>query len=123
MAARNLHVNRGKTYYVYMLASRSRNLYIGVTNNLKRRVLEHKEGSVPGFTRKYRIHRLIHFESFTDVRDAITREKQTKAWRREKKLALINRNNPGWLDLAADWFDKKPGKCRSLAPHGRKGSG
>jgi putative endonuclease len=119
---RNLHVNRGKTYYVYILASRSRNLYIGVTNNLKRRVLEHKQGLVPGFTHKYRIHRLVHFESFSDVRDAIGREKQIKAWRRDKKLALVRRNNPGWLDLAADWFDRKPRKCRSLAPSGCKDS-
>ena len=123
LAARNLHVNRGRTYYVYILANRSRNLYTGVTNSLKRRVLEHKEGSVPGFTRKYRINRLVYFASAGDIRAAIAQEKRIKAWRREKKLALISRNNPGWLDLAADWFDKKPGECRSLAPNGCKGSG
>jgi putative endonuclease len=123
LAARNLHVNRGKTYYVYILASRSRNLYTGVTNSLKRRVREHKEGLVPGFTRKYRINRLVHFESFADVRDAIRREKQVKAWRRAKRVALISRHNPAWADLAEGWFDKKPRKSRSLAPNGRKGSG
>lgn len=72
-------------YYVYILASRSRTLYTGVTNNLKRRILEHRQGSVPGFTRKYRIRRLVHFEPFDDVHRALVCEKRIKAWRREKK--------------------------------------
>ncbi len=94
-----------KRYYVYILASRSRNLYLytGVTNDLRRRVLEHKQGLLAGFTKKYRIHRLVYFESFNDVREALGREKQIKAWRREKRVALIKSGNPAWDDLAADW--------------------
>ncbi|MBI4466620.1 MAG: GIY-YIG nuclease family protein [Acidobacteria bacterium] len=87
------------------MASGSRTLYTGVTNNLKRRVREHKQGSLPGFARKYRIHRLVHFESFADVRGALVCEKRIKSWRREKKVALIERQNPAWDDLAADWYD------------------
>ncbi len=97
-------------YYVYMLASRSRNLYAGVTNDLKRRVLEHKQKLVGGFTSKYRIHRLVYFQPFEDVRHAIAREKQIKGWRREKKVALIKANNPTWDDLAADWYHSPPRK-------------
>ena len=91
-------------YYVYILCSRSRNLYTGVTNNITRRVAEHKQGLVPGFTHKYRIHRLVYLEPHEDVRAAICREKQIKAWRREKRVALIERDNPAWDDLAAGWF-------------------
>ena len=69
-------------YYVYILSSRSRNLYTGVTNNLARRVSEHRQGLIPGFTHRYRIHRLVYFEPFVDVRAAISREKQIKKWRR-----------------------------------------
>ncbi len=96
-----------KRYYVYILASRSLNLYTGVTNNLKRRVLEHKLGQVEGFTKKYRIERLVYFQEFARAREAIAHEKQIKAWRREKKLALIRAVNPGWVDLAENWYDGK----------------
>ncbi len=96
-------MRRSQTYFVYLLVSRSRNLYTGVTNNLMRRVLEHRKGLVPGFTRRYRIHRLVYCESFSDVRDAIAREKQIKSWRREKKIALIQVSNPTWDDLAERW--------------------
>jgi len=89
-----------RTYFVYILASRSRNLYTGVTNNLQRRIVEHREGVVPGFTARYRILRLVHFELFADIRYAIAREKEIKAWRREKKIWLIERHNPTWEDLA-----------------------
>ena len=102
-AARDLLLSESKRYYVYILASRSRNLYTGVTNNLRRRVLQHREGLTEGFTKKYRIHRLVYFESFEDVRTAIRREKQIKGWRREKKVALINATNPTWDDWAAEW--------------------
>jgi adenine-specific DNA-methyltransferase len=88
------------TYCVYILASRSRNLYTGVTNNLERRMVEHRQGLVPGFTSRYRIFRLVHFELFGDIRYAIAREKEIKAWRREKKIWLIRRHNPTWADLA-----------------------
>ncbi|MEE9235229.1 MAG: GIY-YIG nuclease family protein [Candidatus Acidoferrales bacterium] len=92
---------------MYILASRSRNLYTGVTGELKHRVMQHKLGVIEGFTRKYRIHRLVYFEIYSDVRDAIAREKQIKRWRREKKVKLIEGQNPTWDDLAAGWFDEK----------------
>jgi putative endonuclease len=94
-------VTAEKSYVVYILASRSRNLYTGITGNFNRRLVEHKHGLIPGFTRRYRIHRLVYFEVFAHVRDAIRREKQIKSWRREKKVALINRENPTGEDLAA----------------------
>jgi putative endonuclease len=87
------------TYCVHILASRSRNLYTGVTDNLERRMVEHRQGLVPGFTTRYRIFRLVHFELFGDIRDAIAREKEIKRWRREKKIWLIERQNPTWEDL------------------------
>jgi putative endonuclease len=96
-----------RAYCVYILASRSRNLYVGVTNNLRRRLVEHCEGLVPGFTSRYRIFRLVHYEVFRDVRHAIAREKEIKAWRREKKLWLIGRANPTWEDLAAQNVSQK----------------
>lgn len=88
------------TYYVYIVASRTRRLYVGVTNDLQRRVIEHREGTVPGFTKQYKIFRLVHFEIFGDIRVAIAREKEIKGWRREKKLWLIERDNGTWEDLA-----------------------
>jgi len=93
-----------RQYFVYILASRSRTLYVGVTNDLKRRLYEHKEGLVSGFTRKYRVHSLVYYEATTDVRSAIAREKQIKRWRREKKVRLIESMNPEWKDLAGGWF-------------------
>lgn len=77
------------TYYVYVIASRSRNLYVGVTNDLLRRMREHRRSGVPGFTARYGIFRLVHFELFGDIRMAIAREKEIKGWRREKKVSLI----------------------------------
>jgi putative endonuclease len=77
-----------------------------MTNNLFRRTAEHKYELVPGFSARYRIHRLVHVEMFTDVWAAISREKQIKAWRREKKIALIEKDNPSWGDLAENWFPK-----------------
>ena len=90
-------------YYVYILASKSRALYIGVTNNLERRLFEHRQKLIPGFTSKYNISRLVYFELFGEVRDAIAREKQLKGWRREKKIALIESLNPSWQELTAAW--------------------
>jgi putative endonuclease len=95
-----------KRYFVYILASRSRILYTGVTNNLARRVWQHREARAPGFTNLYQIHRLVYFESYRDVRHAIARETQVKAWRREKKVALIESENPTWEDLAGTWFEQ-----------------
>ncbi|MEE9235930.1 MAG: GIY-YIG nuclease family protein [Candidatus Acidoferrales bacterium] len=93
----------GKTFYVYILSNESRMLYIGITNNLIRRVLEHKNKQVPGFTKKYNLTRLVYYESTFDVRAAIRHEKQLKGWLRAKKIALIKSVNPQWKDLAADW--------------------
>ena len=94
-----------KRFYVYILASRARALYTGVTGNLMARVLQHKQGLVERFARKYRINRLVYFESFDKARVAIEWEKRVKAWRREKKVALINAANPTWEDLAANWYE------------------
>jgi putative endonuclease len=95
-----------KRYWVYILASTSRTLYTGVTNDLSRRVHEHKAGNGSLFTSKYRITRLVHFEETNDVRAAIAREKQIKGWDRKKKVALIEAANPTWDDLAGGWHDK-----------------
>ena len=94
----------GKRYYVYLVASPSRTLYTGFTNSLGRRSWEHKQGLVSGFTKKYRVHRLVYFEVYDDVRRAIDREKEIKAWRREKKVELVASVNPTWHDLAEGWF-------------------
>ena len=92
-------------YYVYILSSRSRAIYVGMTNDLLRRVDEHRRHVVPSHTARYRITRLVHFEEAESPYAAITREKQIKGWRREKKVALIAASNPTWEDLAGDWFD------------------
>ena len=88
---------------MYILSSRSRCLYVGVTNNLERRLYEHRQGQVK-FTSKYRINRLMYYEVFADPTSAITREKVIKDFRRSKKIALIESCNSLWQDLAADWF-------------------
>ena len=87
-------------YWVYVLASRSRVLYTGVTNDLPRRVQEHTQGLIPGFTQKYRVTRLVYFEQFGEIREAIAREKQIKGWVPARKLKLIEAANPIWEDLA-----------------------
>lgn len=93
-----------KTYCVYILASKLRVLYTGVTSNLVSRVWQHKTKQVPGFTQNYNCDQLVFFEAFRDVRAAIAREKQIKGWRRSKKLNLIESMNPKWKDLSADWY-------------------
>lgn len=94
-----------KTFYVYIMASESGTLYVGVTSNIKRRVCEHKNHLIPGFTEKYRIEKLLYFEIIEDAISAINREKQIKKWRREKKIELIDSENPNWSDLSQDWYD------------------
>ncbi|MEA3307909.1 MAG: GIY-YIG nuclease family protein [Chloroflexota bacterium] len=94
-----------KYYYVYIMTNTSRTLYTGVTNNLVRRVYEHKRGHGSKFTTKYHITWLVYSEVYNDVRDAIGREKQIKSWRRSKKVALIEAVNPKWRDLTLDWDD------------------
>jgi putative endonuclease len=93
-----------RLYHVYILASRSRVLYTGVTGNLEQRIRDHKQRAIPGFTAKYNVTRLVYCESFHDVRSAIAREKQIKGWSRGKRIALIESQNPVWTDLAVDWL-------------------
>ena len=95
-------------YYVYLMASLSRVLYVGVTNDLYRRVHEHKQKRLKGFTSKYNLTRLVHYEITSDVRAALAREKEIKAWRRQKKVALIEAANPQWRDLSEAWAAGDP---------------
>lgn len=93
-----------KEYYVYIMTNKSRTLYTGVTNNLMRRVYEHKNKLVPGFTSKYNIQFLVYYEAGNDINAAIAREKQIKGWLRSKKIALIDSMNPKWKDLSEEWY-------------------
>lgn len=93
-----------KEYFVYTMTNKSRTLYTGVTNNLMRRVHEHKNKLVPGFTGKYNIQFLVYSEAGSDIRAAFAREKQIKGWLRAKKIALIDSMNPEWKDLAEEWI-------------------
>jgi putative endonuclease len=110
-----------KLYYAYILASDSGTFYIGFTGFLEQRVFQHKEKLIEGFTKKYGIHRLLHFESFDDVHRAMARETQLKGWTRAKKIALIEKTNPRWKDLSADWY-RDINECSldssNLAPKG-----
>jgi len=99
-----------KTYYVYILASkRNGTLYIGVTNNLIRRVYEHKNGLADGFTKKYNIHQLVYFDQTSNIESALIREKQLKKWNRKWKLDLIEKGNPEWKDLSQNWIPDQVG--------------
>ncbi len=93
-----------KNYYVYIMTNNSRTLYIGVTNDLKRRVYEHKMELIDGFTKRYKLHKLIFFETSNDINSAIRREKQLKNWHRQWKINLIETQNPEWIDLAKEWY-------------------
>ena len=93
-----------KQYHVYIMTNRSKTLYTGVTNDLVRRVYEHKDKMIDGFTRKYNLTQLVYFEETTDVQAAIVREKQIKGWLRSKKVALIESANPNWNDLSEGWY-------------------
>ena len=94
-------------YYVYILSNKSNKvLYIGVTNDLQRRVYEHKNKLIEGFTSKYNVDKLLHYESTTDIKSAIEREKQLKSWSRAKKEELINKSNPQREDLSVGWFEE-----------------
>jgi putative endonuclease len=90
-------------YYLYILASKSGTLYVGITNNILRRIYEHKNHLIPGFTDKYDCHKLIYYEEHPTPISAIAREKQIKNWRREKKEKLIKTINPGWIDLMSSF--------------------
>ena len=92
-----------KHFYVYIMTNKSKTLYTGVTNDLQRRVYEHKTKAVTGFTQRYNVTQLVYYEIFKHVQVAISREKQIKTWRREKKVKLIEGMNPTWKDLSGDW--------------------
>ena len=92
------------TYYVYLLTNwNNKVMYLGVINNLERRLYEHKNKLVKGFTEKYNVNKLVYFEETQDVTAAIAREKEIKKWRKEKKNQLVNRMNPNWKDLSSGW--------------------
>ena len=109
-----------RSYYVYIMSNAARTLYIGVTNDLERRVYQHKQRLVPGFTATYRVNYLVHYEESSDVHEAIERERQLKGWTRTKKVALIESSNPTWRDLSLDWHaDDAAGQ--SVGPSLRSG--
>jgi len=92
-------------YYVYIMTNKSGTLYTGVTNNIKKRVHQHKTKSVEGFTKQYNINILLYYEPFSDVYSAIAREKMIKGWIRKKKMELIKTINPDWVDLSREWYE------------------
>ena len=95
---------RDHTYFTYIVASKSRTLYIGITSDLRHRIFEHKSKAYEGFTSRYNCNRLVWFEQSNDVNFAIAREKELKGWLRSRKIELIQSTNPTWEDLSADWF-------------------
>ena len=103
----------GPMYFVYIMTNRSKTLYVGITNNLMRRVREHKTRTGSGFTAKYRLDRLIYFERFEYVHNAIEREKRIKGWLRIKKIALVVSVNPVWEDLSEEWYTRHQYKPQS----------
>jgi putative endonuclease len=105
-----------RRYYVYIMASKSRVLYVGVTGFLMPRVLRHRSGEGGTFTRRYNAQRLVYFQSFHNVGDAIARESEIKNWRREKKIALIEERNPTWEDLAQGWGEPAPMRVENKRP-------
>jgi putative endonuclease len=103
----------GRTYYVYIMTNNYGTLYTGVTNDLERRILDHKQKLVPGFTKRYNITRLVYYEETGDVHAAIAREKQIKGWTRGKKVELIESRNPNWENLSAGWLEQRDPSLRS----------
>jgi len=106
-----------RDYFIYIMTNVSKTLYVGITNNLMRRILEYRSKSIPGFTKKYNITKLVYFDSTSDARTAIAREKRIKGWRRARKMELINSINPYWIDLSVNWSVEGAGdpSLRSLA--------
>jgi putative endonuclease len=92
-----------RDYYVYIMASDTGTLYVGVTNDLARRISEHKQDLIEGFTKKYKCHKLVFYENYSDIKQAIEREKQLKGWLRKRKEELIKSVNLGWKDLSEEW--------------------
>jgi putative endonuclease len=103
-----------RSYFTYIMASRSRTLYIGITRDLEKRVFEHKWKERDGFTARYNCDRLVWFERFQYVQSAIAREKELKGWLRARKIALIEATNPGWADLSRNWYDVEPADYRRV---------
>ena len=101
-----------KQFSVYIMANSRRTLYIGVTNNLLRRVFEHRHKMTPGYTAKYNLTKLVHYECFPTMKEAIGREKSLKGWLRVRKTELIEAENPNWQDLAADWYARDPSQAQ-----------
>ena len=99
-----MNTRQDRQYYVYLMTNSVRTLYVGVTNDIERRVYEHKHKLVDGFTKKYNLTWLAYYEETSDVTAAIEREKQIKSWRRSKKVALIESMNPQWKDLSMEWY-------------------
>ena|SRR5439155_14882369 len=95
-----------RSYFIYLMANESRTIYVGMTNSLLHRVFQHKTKQIEGFTKRYNMTKLVHWEETLDVRVAIRREKEIKGWLRAKKVALIEKHNPTWKDLAEEWFDR-----------------
>jgi len=120
--ARDLQLRTERHYYVYIMASRSLNLYTGITDDVCRRALEHKASVFEGFTKHYNINRLVYFEVFKYVNNAIAREKQIKAWTRAKRLALVKSVNPTWQDLAEGWGERIELQIPRFARNDNKGS-
>jgi putative endonuclease len=94
-----------KKYYVYIMTNHSGTLYVGLTNDLERRVWEHKNLLIEGFSKRYRINRLVHYEETPSIETAIKREKELKGWLRAKKVKLIEKHNPHWRDLSVPWYE------------------
>ncbi|HEY3293928.1 MAG TPA: GIY-YIG nuclease family protein [bacterium] len=105
-----------RVFYVYILACKSRRLYIGVTGGLRRRVFEHKSKALVGFTKRYNIDQLVYYEAYRYIHNAIRREKQLKNGPRKKKIELIESTNPEWKDLAADWAEEEAAVVRDSVP-------
>ena len=100
---------RNKIFYIYILTNlKNKTLYIGITNNLERRIYEHKNELLGGFTKKYKLKKLVYYEEFKYIKEALAREKQLKNWHREWKINLIKQINPEFNDLAEDWYDIDP---------------
>lgn len=109
-----------QSYYVYILTNNSGTLYTGVTNDLVRRLTEHRQSRPNSFTSRYKVGRLVYYEETSDVLSAIEREKQIKGWLRSKKVALIKSLNPLWKDLSEGWFDKTPESLAMLERGSRR---
>ena len=105
----------GKTYYVYIMASQRRVLYIGITSHIEIRVRQHKDHRFGGFTAKYNVTSLVYFERYGSVGKAIRREKELKSWRREKKIELIESTNSNWRDLSYGWYQVVRPKLNKLS--------